>query len=209
MSQSAHAAPPFSPLIGPHAGHVCRTQGVSPHLLASGRVLTSPPPPQPAQRAGRDARRRAPAPPAHRGASPPVPRLQGPGRGQTALLLYTARYGTGAAISHTRAGSRQRPVSKMASEPDYESILLVKPDINVYRIPPRASNRGYRAADWKLEQPDWVGRLRITARGKVAYIKLEDKVSGELFAQAPVEQYPGITCNVTAVTHTMRQPGAV
>ncbi|XP_069038979.1 adaptin ear-binding coat-associated protein 1 isoform X1 [Lepisosteus oculatus] len=81
----------------------------------------------------------------------------------------------------------------MASEPDYESILLVKPDINVYRIPPRASNRGYRAADWKLEQPDWVGRLRITARGKVAYIKLEDKVSGELFAQAPVEQYPGIT----------------
>ncbi|KAB0336864.1 hypothetical protein E2I00_008906, partial [Balaenoptera physalus] len=27
---------------------------------------------------------------------------------------------------------------------------------------------------------------------KIAYIKFEDKVSGELFAQAPVEQYPGI-----------------
>ncbi|XP_039619753.1 adaptin ear-binding coat-associated protein 1 [Polypterus senegalus] len=80
----------------------------------------------------------------------------------------------------------------MATEGEYESILCVKPDINVYRIPPRASNRGYRAADWKLEQPDWKGRMRVTARGKVAFIKLEDKSSGELFAQAPVDQYPGI-----------------
>ncbi|KAJ8334369.1 hypothetical protein SKAU_G00400080 [Synaphobranchus kaupii] len=81
----------------------------------------------------------------------------------------------------------------MATVSDYESILCVKPDVNVYRIPPRATNRGYRASDWKLDAPDWTGRMRITAKGKVAYIKLEDKVSGELFAQAPVEEYPGIT----------------
>ncbi|KAG7469327.1 hypothetical protein MATL_G00127660 [Megalops atlanticus] len=81
----------------------------------------------------------------------------------------------------------------MATEGEYESVLCVKPDVNVYRIPPRASNRGYRAADWKLDAPDWTGRMRVTARGKVAYIKLEDKISGELFAQAPVEEYPGIT----------------
>ncbi|XP_062321879.1 adaptin ear-binding coat-associated protein 1-like [Osmerus eperlanus] len=80
----------------------------------------------------------------------------------------------------------------MATEGEYESILCVKPDVNVYRIPPRASNRGFRAADWKLDTPDWTGRMRITARGKVAYVKLEDKISGELFAQAPVEEYPGI-----------------
>lgn len=95
-----------------------------------------------------------------------------------------------------------------------------------------------RAADWKLDTPDWSGRMRITARGKVAFIKLEDKVSGkiswnihvtatahlfpawkktnkqkkvswmiervvcschsrlcplgELFAQAPVKEYPGV-----------------
>ena len=36
-----------------------------------------------------------------------------------------------------------------------------------------------RAADWKLDSPDWTGRMRITARGKVAYVKLEDKISGE------------------------------
>ncbi|XP_035251357.1 adaptin ear-binding coat-associated protein 1-like [Anguilla anguilla] len=81
----------------------------------------------------------------------------------------------------------------MATEVEYESILCVKPDVNVYRIPPRASNRGYRAADWKLDTPDWTGRMRVTARGKVAYIKLEDKISGELFAQAPVEEFPGIS----------------
>ncbi|XP_060776482.1 adaptin ear-binding coat-associated protein 1 [Neoarius graeffei] len=80
----------------------------------------------------------------------------------------------------------------MAAEVEYESVLCVKPDVNVYRIPPRASNRAVRAADWKLDAPDWTGRMRVTARGKVAYIKLEDKISGELFAQAPVEQYPGI-----------------
>uniref|UniRef100_A0A2K6SSK7 NECAP endocytosis associated 1 n=1 Tax=Saimiri boliviensis boliviensis TaxID=39432 RepID=A0A2K6SSK7_SAIBB len=32
----------------------------------------------------------------------------------------------------------------MAAEVEYESVLCVKPDVSVYRIPPRASNRGYR-----------------------------------------------------------------
>ncbi|CAL9705598.1 unnamed protein product [Knipowitschia caucasica] len=82
----------------------------------------------------------------------------------------------------------------MASEgqSEYESVLCVKPEVNVYRIPPRASNRAVRAADWKLDAPDWQGRMRVTARGKMAYVKLEDKISGELFAQAPIDEFPGI-----------------
>ncbi|XP_043853332.1 adaptin ear-binding coat-associated protein 2 [Dromiciops gliroides] len=81
---------------------------------------------------------------------------------------------------------------------EYESVLCVKPEVHVYRIPPRATNRGYRAADWQLDQPSWSGRLRITAKGQMAYIKLEDRTSGELFAQAPVEQFPSIAVeNVT------------
>ncbi|XP_004850428.1 adaptin ear-binding coat-associated protein 2 isoform X1 [Heterocephalus glaber] len=87
-------------------------------------------------------------------------------------------------------------------ESDYESVLCVKPEIHVYRIPPRATNRGYRASEWQLDQPSWSGRLRITAKGKVAYIKLEDKTSGELFAQAPVDQFPGTA--VEAVTDSSR-----
>ncbi|XP_018079763.1 uncharacterized protein LOC379480 isoform X1 [Xenopus laevis] len=90
----------------------------------------------------------------------------------------------------------------MAAEAEYESVLCVKPDISVYRIPPRASNRGYRASDWKLEQPDWTGRMRLTSKGNVAFIKLEDKVSGELFAQAPVDQFPGLA--VETVTDSSR-----
>ncbi|XP_072831398.1 adaptin ear-binding coat-associated protein 2 isoform X1 [Vicugna pacos] len=63
-------------------------------------------------------------------------------------------------------------------EGEYESVLCVKPEVHVYRIPPRATNRGYRAAEWQLDQPSWSGRLRITAKGQVAYIKLEDRTSG-------------------------------
>lgn len=37
----------------------------------------------------------------------------------------------------------------------------------------------FRASDWKLDHPDWTGRLRVTSKGKTAYIKLEDKVSGK------------------------------
>ncbi|XP_021372552.1 adaptin ear-binding coat-associated protein 1-like isoform X2 [Mizuhopecten yessoensis] len=85
---------------------------------------------------------------------------------------------------------------------DYESVLCVKNTVHVYKIPPRPSNRGYRAADWKLDEPDWTGRLRIVSKGKELYIKLEDKTSGDLFAQCPVEQYPGIA--VESVTDSSR-----
>ncbi|KAM4612872.1 adaptin ear-binding coat-associated protein 2 [Polymixia lowei] len=90
----------------------------------------------------------------------------------------------------------------MAEDSSYESIVCVKPEVHVYRIPPRASNRGYRAADWKLDEPSWSGKMKITSKGKVAFIKLEDKITGELFAQAPVDQYPG--CAIEAVTDSSR-----
>lgn len=73
---------------------------------------------------------------------------------------------------------------------DYDRILLVKNEVFVYKIGPRANNRGYRAADWTLDKPDWTGRLRVLSRGTSLWIKLEDKVSGELFAKCPVEAMP-------------------
>lgn len=75
---------------------------------------------------------------------------------------------------------------------DYENVLLVKNEVFVYRIPPRQSNRGYRAADWNLDTPYWTGRLRVVAKGRELALKLEDRSTGELFAKCPVDAFPGI-----------------
>uniref|UniRef100_A0A0K8TNX5 NECAP PHear domain-containing protein n=1 Tax=Tabanus bromius TaxID=304241 RepID=A0A0K8TNX5_TABBR len=85
---------------------------------------------------------------------------------------------------------------------EYESILLVKPEVFIYKIPPRASNRGYRAADWNLSEPTWTGRMRLVAFGNKVNLKLEDKTSGALFANCPVETYPGVA--IEAVSDSSR-----
>lgn len=74
---------------------------------------------------------------------------------------------------------------------DFERCLLVKNEVFVYKIPPRQSARGYRAADWNLSSPDWTGRLRVMEKSRQVKLKLEDRGSNELFAAAPVEAYPG------------------
>jgi len=85
---------------------------------------------------------------------------------------------------------------------DYESVLLVKHEVFVYKIPPLASARGHKAADWKLDSPDFVGRLRLVSRGKNLDLKLEDKSSGDLFAKCPVDKYPGTS--IEPVTDSSR-----
>ncbi|XP_026478687.1 NECAP-like protein CG9132 [Ctenocephalides felis] len=84
----------------------------------------------------------------------------------------------------------------------YESVLLVKSEVFVFKIPARTSNRGYRADDWNLTEPSWTGRMRLVCKGSLCTIKLEDKATGELFAQCPIESYPGIA--VEAVTDSSR-----
>ena len=75
---------------------------------------------------------------------------------------------------------------------EIEHTLLLKPEVFVYKIPPRPSAKGYRAADWNLTKPVWTGRMRCVARGSGrCELRLEDKDSGELFAACPVEKYPG------------------
>lgn len=48
-----------------------------------------------------------------------------------------------------------------------------------------------RAADWNLNEPIWTGRMRLVAKEVAVTLKLEDK-SGALYANCPVEAYPGI-----------------
>lgn len=91
---------------------------------------------------------------------------------------------------------------------EIERCILVKNEVFVYKIPPRASARGYRAADWNLSAPDWTGRLRVVTGGKIpggsksCELRLEDRGSNELFAACPVESYPGMA--VEAVTDSSR-----
>ena len=82
------------------------------------------------------------------------------------------------------------------------SYLLSVLQVFVYKIPPRQSARGYRAADWNLSSPDWTGRLRIMESKRKVRLKLEDKNNGELFAACPVDSYPGPA--VEAVTDSSR-----
>ncbi|MFH4973775.1 hypothetical protein AB6A40_000484 [Gnathostoma spinigerum] len=75
---------------------------------------------------------------------------------------------------------------------EYERVCLVKPEVFVYRISPITSTRGHRAAEWKLDEPNWTGRMRLVAKGKNLELRLEDKSSGQLFARCPIDEYPGI-----------------
>jgi len=78
----------------------------------------------------------------------------------------------------------------MALPDDYERILIVKPEVMVYKIGPRPNNRGYRANDWTLLKPDWTGRLRIVSKSEKCLVRLEDRFSGDLFGECPVNEWP-------------------
>ena len=60
----------------------------------------------------------------------------------------------------------------------------------------------YRAADWNLGTPDWTGRMRLVVNKGECMMKLEDKITGELFAQSPIDKYPGVA--IEAVTDSSR-----
>lgn len=94
-------------------------------------------------------------------------------------------------------------IHQVDMDADYERILLIKQQCFVYKLPPRPSvSRGYRAADWKLDQPEWTCRMRIVSQNNMVVIKLEDKVSGNLFAKAPIDTYPGVA--IESVTDSSR-----
>ncbi|CAF1597070.1 unnamed protein product [Adineta ricciae] len=81
----------------------------------------------------------------------------------------------------------------VANDESYESIGLVKPEVNVYVIPPRQSTtRKHRAADWKLDSPNFICRLKIISKGDKCLIRLEDRNTGAHFATCPIESYPSI-----------------
>jgi len=41
----------------------------------------------------------------------------------------------------------------------------------------------FSAAEWKLDEPDWTGRLRVIAKGNDVVLKLEDANTGKLVSE--------------------------
>eukprot|EP00056_Hartaetosiga_gracilis_P019557 m.14877 g.14877 ORF g.14877 m.14877 type:complete len:257 (-) comp7771_c0_seq1:942-1712(-) len=68
---------------------------------------------------------------------------------------------------------------------ELEQIQFVCRTCYVYKLPPRQSTKGHRAADWGLDKPLWEGRMRVVTKGKNCTISLDDK--GQLFAEAPIK----------------------
>ena len=79
-------------------------------------------------------------------------------------------------------------MTEFEQEEEYETVLYVARECFVYKIPPRSSTAGYRAAEWgDMEAFLWKGRLRIIEKGQKCFIRLEDGNSGELFALCPYD----------------------
>ena len=70
---------------------------------------------------------------------------------------------------------------------DYAAVLYTA-TVYVYRVPPRTSAAGCRAAEWgDMEKHLWQGRLRIIEHSEMCNIRLEDADSGDLFAESPYD----------------------
>ncbi|EPS44004.1 hypothetical protein H072_2027 [Dactylellina haptotyla CBS 200.50] len=95
----------------------------------------------------------------------------------------------------------------MADEKIENVLFLGK--VHCYAVPPLTANKGYKASDWRIEDPTSViftARIRVIETSDIdggnlkTDIKLEDPQSGELFANGP---YEGPFC-VTPVTDSSR-----
>ncbi|OVA09198.1 Adaptin ear-binding coat-associated protein 1 NECAP-1 [Macleaya cordata] len=84
-------------------------------------------------------------------------------------------------------GGREEHKEEQEGEEEIEAVELVLFQVSecyVYLIPPRKSAASYRADEWNVNKWAWEGTLKIISKGEECIIKLEDKTTGELYAQA-------------------------
>ena len=62
---------------------------------------------------------------------------------------------------------------RMSSD-DIEHTLFVCRQVNLYRVPPKATAGGHKSGEWKVADKIFTGRLKVTATGDAAEIRLED-----------------------------------
>eukprot|EP00388_Colpodella_angusta_P012429 GDKJ01031535.1.p1 GENE.GDKJ01031535.1~~GDKJ01031535.1.p1 ORF type:complete len:369 (-),score=91.35 GDKJ01031535.1:66-1151(-) len=68
---------------------------------------------------------------------------------------------------------------------DYDVILLAKPEVFVYKIPPRQV-QGHIANDWK--ECIWQGKLELKSVGAELSLRLIDIPTNKLYAECPIPQ---------------------
>ncbi|KAG0711517.1 NECAP-like protein [Chionoecetes opilio] len=112
-----------------------------------------------------------------------------PARWQHAQRLYCLHLGT----RHSRFTCTASVSPLTPTGPGVGTSLET---IEHFLLPPA------RAADWNLGTPDWTGRMRLVNKKEECIIKLEDKMSGELFAKCLIDKYPGVA--IEAVTDSSR-----
>ena len=60
------------------------------------------------------------------------------------------------------------------SSDEVEHTLFVCRQVNLYRVPPKASAGGHKSGEWKVADKIFTGRLKVTAKADAAEIRLED-----------------------------------
>ncbi|KAL3754709.1 hypothetical protein ACJRO7_001897 [Eucalyptus globulus] len=81
--------------------------------------------------------------------------------------------------------SKDQQSSEDADEAEpIELVLFQVSECYVYLIPPRKSAASYRADEWNVNKWDWEGALKVISKGEECIIKLEDKITGDLYARA-------------------------
>lgn len=70
---------------------------------------------------------------------------------------------------------------------DIEHTLFVCRQVNLYRVPPKATAGGHKSGEWKVADKIFTGRLKVTAKGDAAEVRLED-------SERYVTVYRGLCC---------------
>lgn len=90
------------------------------------------------------------------------------------LVCNIARHGSaqGASCTPFKAVWAQAPANMSAD--DIEHTLFVCRQVSLYRVPPKATAGGHKSGEWKVADKIFTGRLKVTAKGEAAEVRLED-----------------------------------
>ncbi|GJP50620.1 hypothetical protein CLOM_g9763 [Closterium sp. NIES-68] len=84
------------------------------------------------------------------------------------------------------AGGGGGEAEELVDAEQTEVVLFRLDECYVYKIPPRKTAASHRADEWNINKWAWEGAITVASRGDDCTIRLHDRGTSELFAQAPV-----------------------